>query len=42
MRAAYHAESAVAAEGLLTALARELDKTHPGRRPACEKGYPRR
>jgi hypothetical protein len=30
MRAAYHAESTVAAEGLLDALARELDKTHPG------------
>ena len=30
MRAAYHADSALEAEALLTALARELDKTHPG------------
>jgi putative transposase len=29
MRQAYHAESAVQAEGLLTELARELDKTRP-------------
>ncbi len=29
MRAAYHADSALEAEALLTALARELDKTHP-------------
>jgi len=30
MRQAYHAGSAIEAEGLLAALARELDKTHPG------------
>ncbi len=30
MRAAYHAGSALEAEAQLTALARELDKTHPG------------
>jgi putative transposase len=30
MRAAYQAESAVQAEGLLETLARELDETHPG------------
>jgi transposase-like protein len=30
MRRAYHAESALAAEAELTALAGELDKTHPG------------
>jgi putative transposase len=29
MRAAYHADSALEAEAALTALARELDKTHP-------------
>ncbi len=29
MRAAYHADSALAAQGQLEALARELDKTHP-------------
>jgi hypothetical protein len=30
VRGAYHASSAVEAEALLTALARELDRTHPG------------
>jgi putative transposase len=30
MRAAYHADSVLDAEAQLTALARELDKTHPG------------
>ena len=30
MRAAYHADSALEAQALLEALARELDKTHPG------------
>ena len=30
MRQAYHAESALKAEGLLTELAAELDKAHPG------------
>ena len=33
MRAAYHAESALKAESLLTELAAELDKTHPGAVP---------
>jgi putative transposase len=32
MRAAYHADSALAAHAELEALATELDKTHPGRR----------
>src|SRR3712207_8684425 len=32
MRAAYHADSALEAEAQLTALARELDKTHPSAR----------
>ena len=41
MRQAYHAFAAVEAEGLLTALARELDKTHPARRPHCGKAWPR-
>ncbi len=30
MRAAYHADSALDAQAQLEALARELDKTHPG------------
>ena len=30
MRAAYHADSALAAEAQLEALAKELDRTHPG------------
>jgi len=30
MRQAYHAESALNAAGLLTELAAELDKAHPG------------
>ena len=38
MRAAYHAESTVAAEGLLDALARELDKTHPGAAASLREG----
>jgi len=29
MRKAYHADSALEAEAQLTALAKELDKTHP-------------
>ena len=43
MRQAYHAESALKAEGLPAELARELDKTHPGAPPpACARAWPRR
>ena len=38
MREAYHASSAVQAEGLLTALARELDRTHPGAAASLREG----
>jgi putative transposase len=38
MRQAYHAESALAAEGLLTALAAELGKTHPGAAASLREG----
>ncbi len=38
MRAAYQANSAVAAEALLAALARELDKTHPGAAASVREG----
>ncbi len=38
MRAAYHAESALQAEALLTALARELDKTHPSAAASLREG----
>jgi hypothetical protein len=38
MRQAYHAPSAVEAEGQLTALARELDKTHPGAAASLREG----
>jgi putative transposase len=38
MRAAYHAESAIKAEGLLAELARELDKTHPGAAASLREG----
>jgi putative transposase len=38
MRAAYHAESALQAESLLTGLAAELDKTHPGAAAALREG----
>jgi putative transposase len=38
MRQAYHAESALKAEGLLTDLARELDKTHPGAAASLREG----
>jgi putative transposase len=40
MREAYHARSAVEAEGLLTALARELDRTHPGAAASVREGMP--
>src|ERR1700746_1588648 len=38
MRQAYHAESALKAEGLLTELAAELDKTHPGAAASLREG----
>jgi putative transposase len=38
MRQAYHASSAVEGEGLLTALARELDRTHPGAAASLHEG----
>src|SRR3954463_1742221 len=38
MRAAYHADCALDAEAQLTALARELDKTHPGAAASPRKG----
>jgi transposase-like protein len=38
MRQAYHAESALQAEGLLTELAGELDKTHPGAAASLREG----
>jgi putative transposase len=38
MRQAYHADSALQAEGLLTALAKELDKTHPGAAASLREG----
>jgi transposase-like protein len=38
MRQAYHAESALQAEGLLTELAPDLDKTHPGAAASLREG----
>ena len=38
MRRAYHADSALAAEAELTALATELDKTHPGAAASLREG----
>jgi putative transposase len=38
MRAAYHAESALQAEAMLEALAKELDKTHPGAAGSLREG----
>jgi transposase-like protein len=38
MRQAYHAESALQAEGLLTELAAELAKTHPGAAASLREG----
>ena len=38
LRQAYHAESALKAEGLLTELAAELDKTHPGAAASLREG----
>jgi hypothetical protein len=38
MRQAYHAESALKAEGLVGELARELDKTHPGAAASLREG----
>jgi putative transposase len=42
MRRAYHAESALAAEAQLEALAKELDRTHPVPRPRCVRNCLRR
>jgi hypothetical protein len=38
MRLAYHAGSALEAQGLLEALAKELDKTHPGAAGSLREG----
>jgi putative transposase len=38
MRAAYHAESALAAEAQLEALAQELERTHPGAAASLREG----
>ena len=38
MRRAYHADSALAAEAELTALAAELDRTHPGAAASLREG----
>ncbi len=38
MRQAYHAESALKAEGVLAELAGELDKTHPGAAASLREG----
>src|SRR2546423_6725699 len=38
MRQAYHAESALKAEGMLEQLARELDKPHPGAAASLREG----
>ena len=38
MRAAHHADSALQAQALLEALARELDKTHPGAAGSLREG----
>ena len=38
MREAYHADSALAAQALLEALAKELDKTHPGAAGSLREG----
>jgi len=38
MRAAYHADSALDAQAQLEALARELDKTHPGAAVSLREG----
>jgi putative transposase len=40
MRAAYHAETALAAQAELEALAAELDKTHPGAAASLREGLP--
>ena len=42
MRAAYHAGSALEAQALLEALAKELDRTHPGAAGACARAWPKR
>ncbi len=42
MRTAYHAESALDAQAQLLALAKELERTHPGAAPVSAKACPRR
>lgn len=41
IKAAYHADSALAAQASLEALAAELDKARPAPQPACAKASPR-
>ena len=40
MRAAYHADSAILAEAQLEALAKELERTHPGAAASLREGLP--
>ncbi|MGH3498420.1 MAG: IS256 family transposase [Mycobacterium sp.] len=40
MRAAYHADSAILAEAQLEALAKELERTHPGAAASLREGMP--
>ena len=42
MRTAWHAASALDSQAQLEALARELDKTHPGAAASLREGWPRR
>jgi putative transposase len=42
MRAAYHAESALVAQAQLEALAKELERTHPGAAGSLREAWPRR
>ena len=41
MRAAYHADSALEAQALLEALAKDLDKTNPVPPAACARAWPK-
>ena len=41
MRRAYHHPDPLVAQAELEALARELDRSHPGAAAACAKGWPR-
>ena len=42
MRAAYRNPDALAGQGDLEALAKELDRSHPGAAASCAKAWPRR